>query len=166
MVDDDLVLLGGSYTSDSCLAHLTEFCCCCREEAEAVGNEAVPVAVAAGPFVFLCLRNNKCRPSGSAAMMNSIISSKVSLLMVTPLMDSSSSPNSNFPDNAAAPVRGNSQIRTPVPFKPACVGIGSKTIPMGFRRVSRIRPEEEEEEEEGAEADATAGRICCSCGGK
>lgn len=130
-----------------------------------MGNEAVPVAVAADPFVFLCLRNNKCRPSGSAAMMNSIISSKVSLLMVTPLMESSSSPNSNFPDNAAAPVRGNSQIRTPVPFKPACVGIGSKTIPMGFRRVSRISPEDEEEEEEAA-ADAAAGRSCCSCGGK
>lgn len=40
-------------------------------------------------------------------------------------------------------MRGRSQIRTPRCWDGLCgSGVGSKTIPMGLRRVSRIRPED------------------------
>lgn len=63
--------------------------------------------------------------------------------MVLSLIESNSSPTWSFPERNAAPVRGKSQIRTPRCWEGLCgSGVGSKTIPMGLRRVSRIRPEE------------------------
>jgi len=48
-----------------------------------------------------------------------------------------------LPERNAAPVRGRSQIRTPRCWEGLCgSGVGSKTMPMGLRRVSRMRPEE------------------------
>ena len=42
---------------------------------------------------------------------------------------------------AAAPVLGKSQIRTPRCWEGLCgSSIGSKTMPIGFLRVSRMRP--------------------------
>jgi len=75
-------------------------------------------------------------------MIKSIISSNVRRLMVLSLMESNSSPTWSLPERNAAPVRGRSQIRTPRCWEGLCgSGVGSKTIPMGLRRVSRIRPE-------------------------
>ena len=76
-------------------------------------------------------------------MMKSMISSNVRRLMVRSLIDRSSSPTSSLPDMAAAPVRGRSQMRTPRCWDGLCGSvIGSKTMPMGFLKVRRMRPVE------------------------
>jgi len=63
--------------------------------------------------------------------------------MVLSLIESNSSPTWSLPERNAAPVRGRSQIRTPRCWEGLCgSGVGSKTMPMGLRRVSRMRPEE------------------------
>mmetsp|Transcript_19079 Transcript_19079/g.41565 ORF Transcript_19079/g.41565 Transcript_19079/m.41565 type:complete len:258 (-) Transcript_19079:1095-1868(-) len=90
---------------------------------------------------FLGRRNSSATLSGSASIIKSIISSNVNLDMVFSLMLSNSSPICNFPERAAAPVRGRSQIRTPRCWRVLWGSvIGSNTIPMGLRRVRRISP--------------------------